>query len=42
MGALSDLPQGWVGEGGMTRAQVLESVAAAHETCANFHPSGRR
>lgn len=24
----------------MTRAQVLESVAAAHQICANFHTSG--
>lgn len=41
IGALSELPQGWVGEGGLTRAQVLEAVAAAHQVCANFHPSGR-
>lgn len=40
IGALRALPQDWVGEGGMTRAQVLESVAAAHQVCANFHPSG--
>lgn len=41
IGALSRLPQDWVGEGGMTRAQVLESVTAAHQMCANCHPSGR-
>lgn len=39
--ALSRLPQDWVGEGGMTRAQVLESVTAAHQICANYYPSGR-
>lgn len=41
IGALSGLPQDWVGEGSMTRAQVLESVTAAHQICANYHPSGR-